>query len=168
MHPQIRCCVRRSKHWQIAWLTLSLPFCLALSAPGARATGFPKPFDTQVENIPIVPPSQAVGRFTLPPGFKATLFAGEPDVQQPMAITTDERGRLWVAENYTYSENPVNYHPDLDRDALYAMRYPAPGAPPSYPAPAVQAPQPARRPLTPLEQRSETSRAPTSAMSSPK
>ena len=120
MHPQIRCCVRRSKHWQIAWLTLSLPFCLALSAPGARATGFPKPFDTQVENIPIVPPSQAVGRFTLPPGFKATLFAGEPDVQQPMAITTDERGRLWVAENYTYSENPVNYHPDLrDRIVIF-------------------------------------------------
>jgi putative membrane-bound dehydrogenase-like protein len=39
---------------------------------------------------------------TLPEGFKATLFAGEPDVRQPIALTIDHRGRLWVAENYSY------------------------------------------------------------------
>ena len=39
---------------------------------------------------------------TLPPGFKATLFAGEPDVKQPIAFAIDDRGRLWVAEAYTY------------------------------------------------------------------
>ena len=39
---------------------------------------------------------------SLPPGFKATLFAGEPDVHQPIAFATDDRGRLWVAEAYTY------------------------------------------------------------------
>ena len=47
-------------------------------------------------------PEQAVKEMTLPPGFKATLFAGEPDVQQPIAFATDDRGRLWVAEAYTY------------------------------------------------------------------
>ena len=36
------------------------------------------------------------------PGFKATLFAGEPDVVQPIAFTFDDRGRLWVVENYSY------------------------------------------------------------------
>jgi putative membrane-bound dehydrogenase-like protein len=40
----------------------------------------------------------------LPPGFKATVFAHEPDVQQPIAMCWDEKGRLWVAENYTYSD----------------------------------------------------------------
>ncbi len=39
---------------------------------------------------------------TLPPGFKVTLFAGEPDVAQPIGFTTDDRGRLWVAECYSY------------------------------------------------------------------
>ncbi len=39
---------------------------------------------------------------TLPEGFRATLFAGEPDVVQPIAFTIDPRGRLWVAENMTY------------------------------------------------------------------
>ncbi len=39
---------------------------------------------------------------TLPDGFKATLFAGEPDVVQPIAFTFDDRGRLWVVESMTY------------------------------------------------------------------
>jgi putative membrane-bound dehydrogenase-like protein len=47
-------------------------------------------------------PEEAVHEMTLPPGFKATLFAAEPDVQQPIAFCIDDRGRLWVAENYTY------------------------------------------------------------------
>jgi putative membrane-bound dehydrogenase-like protein len=46
--------------------------------------------------------AQAVKEVTLPAGFKVTLFAGEPDIQQPIAFCLDERGRLWVAEGYTY------------------------------------------------------------------
>ena len=45
-----------------------------------------------------VPASEAAQRFTLPDGFKATLFAGEPDVVQPIAFTFDDRGRLWVVD----------------------------------------------------------------------
>jgi putative membrane-bound dehydrogenase-like protein len=41
---------------------------------------------------------------TLPEGFRATLFAGEPDVVQPIAFTTDDRGRLWVVECYSYPQ----------------------------------------------------------------
>ena len=47
-------------------------------------------------------PEAAAREMILPPGFKATLFAGEPDVQQPIAFAIDDRGRLWVAEAYTY------------------------------------------------------------------
>ncbi len=47
-------------------------------------------------------PEDAVAKMTLPPGFKATLFAGEPDVKQPIAFAIDDRGRLWVAEAFTY------------------------------------------------------------------
>ncbi len=47
-------------------------------------------------------PEDAPKEMTLPPGFKATLFAGEPDVKQPIAFAIDDRGRLWVAEAYTY------------------------------------------------------------------
>jgi putative membrane-bound dehydrogenase-like protein len=49
-----------------------------------------------------IPPADAPGKMTVPPGFKVTLFAGEPDVVQPMAFTFDDRGRLWVVENFSY------------------------------------------------------------------
>ena len=46
--------------------------------------------------------ADAAKEMTLPKGFKATLFAAEPDVKQPIAFAIDDRGRLWVAEGYTY------------------------------------------------------------------
>lgn len=49
-------------------------------------------------------PEEAAKKMTLPPGFHATVFAGEPAVHQPIAFTIDERGRLWVVENYAYPD----------------------------------------------------------------
>ena len=43
-------------------------------------------------------PEDAARAMTVPPGFKVTLFAGEPDVVQPIAMAIDDRGRLWIAE----------------------------------------------------------------------
>jgi putative membrane-bound dehydrogenase-like protein len=57
--------------------------------------------------------SQAAASFHLPPGFVATEFASEPDVRQPVAMAFDLRGRLWVAENYTYAESGVNFATNL-------------------------------------------------------
>jgi putative membrane-bound dehydrogenase-like protein len=47
-------------------------------------------------------PAEAAKAMTVPEGFKVTLFAGEPDVVQPIAQAIDDRGRLWVAEAYSY------------------------------------------------------------------
>jgi len=47
-------------------------------------------------------PEKAAAAMTVPEGFNVTLFAGEPDVHQPIAFTLDDRGRLWVAEAYVY------------------------------------------------------------------
>src|ERR1700680_4670478 len=55
-----------------------------------------------------LPPREAPLRMTLPEGFKATLFAGEPDVVQPIAMCFDHRGRLWVAE----CMSSPNWHSD--------------------------------------------------------
>src|SRR5688572_1813759 len=43
-----------------------------------------------------VPVTDAAARMTVPEGFRVTLFAGEPDVVQPIAMTFDDRGRMWV------------------------------------------------------------------------
>lgn len=50
-------------------------------------------------------PAETVASARLPEGFKLGVFAAEPDVHNPIAMTTDERGRLWVAENYSWSGN---------------------------------------------------------------
>ncbi len=49
-----------------------------------------------------LPPKEAAASIKLPPGFHATLFAGEPDVMQPMSIAFDDRGRMWVVECRSY------------------------------------------------------------------
>ena len=45
--------------------------------------------------------AESLAAMTLPPGFKASVFAAEPDVQNAIQLTWDTHGRLWVAENYT-------------------------------------------------------------------
>src|ERR1051325_3784992 len=49
-----------------------------------------------------LPADQTIRSFTLPAGFKASVFAAEPDVVQPISFCLDDRGRLWVAENLSY------------------------------------------------------------------
>ncbi|MGL1381476.1 DUF7133 domain-containing protein, partial [Vibrio parahaemolyticus] len=39
-----------------------------------------------------LPPEQAAAAMTVPKGFHVQLFAGEPDVQQPIAFCLDDRG----------------------------------------------------------------------------
>ena len=60
-------------------------------------------------------PGEAAKAMTVPEGFKVTLFAGEPDVHQPIAFAIDDRGRLWVAEAYSY---PIRVPEDQARDQI--------------------------------------------------
>ncbi|HWY74177.1 MAG TPA: PVC-type heme-binding CxxCH protein [Verrucomicrobiae bacterium] len=53
-------------------------------------------------NTPALPPEEALKKFVVPDGFEVRLFAAEPDVINPVAMTWDERGRLWVVELYEY------------------------------------------------------------------
>src|SRR5438477_8957699 len=47
-------------------------------------------------------PEETQKKFKVPPGFEVRLFASEPEVVNPVAMTWDERGRLWVLELYEY------------------------------------------------------------------
>src|ERR1017187_8297648 len=52
-------------------------------------------------NAPVAA-KEATARIKLPKGFTVSQFAAEPDVVQPIAMTIDHKGRLWVVENYSY------------------------------------------------------------------
>jgi putative membrane-bound dehydrogenase-like protein len=63
-------------------------------------------------------PEEAAKAMTVPEGFSVSVFAGEPDVHQPIAFCIDHRGRLWVVEAYTYPRRHPHPGPVLpEKDA---------------------------------------------------
>ena len=76
---------------------LPLLLLVALNLWGAKKNPQPiieKPFT----------PQEAAKTMQVPKGFNVTLFAGEPDIKQPIAFCIDDRGRLWVAEANNYPD----------------------------------------------------------------
>ena len=68
--------------------------CIGMSLALIGASDAPAP----------IPVDQAAGRMTVPDGFNVTLFAGEPNVVQPIAMAIDDRGRLWIVESFAYPD----------------------------------------------------------------
>lgn len=60
--------------------------------------------DTQDPSSAPPSPLESLKQITVPEGFHVSLFAGEPDVAQPIAIEYDDKGRLWVLESFSYIE----------------------------------------------------------------
>lgn len=40
--------------------------------------------------------------FKLPPGFEIQLFASEPDIEKPINMNFDAKGRMWVTQSFEY------------------------------------------------------------------
>jgi len=97
-------------------LTLLTPVIIA------AADEFPQPFNTEpADNGAPLPPLEAATAIKLPPGFTATVMAAEPEVRNPIAMAWDSRGRLWVAENYTYAEASSRFDLSLrDRVLIFS------------------------------------------------
>lgn len=73
-------------------------FPVYTNAPsGKQLSGQHKPAGNEAYS-----PAEAQKLFQVPPGFEVRLFAGEPEVVNPVAMSFDERGRLWVVELYEY------------------------------------------------------------------
>ncbi len=100
--------------------TTLIVLALSLGAALPGATPFPAIYDTEAAGSGPMSAEEAAKQFQLPPGFEVTLFAGEPDVRQPIAMSFDSRGRLWVAENYTYAERPLGFDRNL-RDRILIL-----------------------------------------------
>src|SRR6476660_7297489 len=51
---------------------------------------------------PALSPQEAIAAMTVPEGFLVELVASEPDIVNPVAMTFDERGRIWITESLEY------------------------------------------------------------------
>lgn len=72
-------------------------FSKVLASPHSAPVG-----KAPTDYSPIVPPNEAVKTFTIPEDLKLELVLAEPIVKQPLFMTWDERGRLWVAQYIQY------------------------------------------------------------------
>src|ERR1700694_525420 len=96
---------------------------LLLTRFSLDASEFPVPYNSEPDQSRPMPAPEAAAKMKLPPGFKATVFAAEPDVQNPIAMAWDARGRLWIAENYTYAERAKTFDLGLrDRVLIFEDR----------------------------------------------
>ncbi len=73
---------------------------------------------------------KVVAGMMLTHGFQAELIAAEPEVRQPVAFAMDDRGRLWVAEAYSYpnrqpegkGRDRITIFEDVDGDGSFKKR----------------------------------------------
>jgi putative membrane-bound dehydrogenase-like protein len=65
----------------------------------------------KTSDAPFLKPEEAVSKMAIPPGFEVSVFASEPDIAEPIAFCFDERGRMWIAENFNYRTRK-NHTPD--------------------------------------------------------
>lgn len=79
--------------------------CAALLASLAPALAQPKlpnlPPNLLAPTDPLSPEDERK-QFVVPPGFEVQLIASEPDIQKPMQMAFDPKGRMWVTTSYHY------------------------------------------------------------------
>lgn len=64
-------------------------------------------------------PAEQKAKFKLPPGFEIQLVASEPEIQKPMNLAFDARGRLWVTHSVEYPFAAAD--PEQSRDGLTVL-----------------------------------------------
>lgn len=97
--------------------------------PSAPAASVGTSFDAAKELPRYLPvePAAAVATWKVKPGYKIQLVAHEPQVRDPIAITFDENGRMFVCEMIDYSERRdatphlgrISVLEDKDGDGVY-------------------------------------------------
>src|SRR5215813_13850509 len=92
--------MRRAPVWiiRIAFL------CLADGAGLAFAA------ESSADHPPPLSPSEAARHFTVAEGLGISLVVSEPEISQPLSISFDDRGRMWVLQ-YRQYPNPNGLKP---------------------------------------------------------
>jgi putative heme-binding domain-containing protein len=83
--------------------------------PSARAQ--PVPHGQDFMPGPPLSPAEAIAKMKVPEGFHVELVAAEPDLVNPVAMTFDERGRIWVTESLEYPRQA----PGIGRDRVKVL-----------------------------------------------
>ncbi|MBI2804222.1 MAG: c-type cytochrome [Planctomycetes bacterium] len=103
---------------KLRFTVIALAFTFAVAFPSA-------PAQQKKPKKPLIPhgqskppndartPQEALKHMQVPPGFRVELVAAEPDIVNPVAMTFDERGRIWITESIEYPRRSAG--PGKDR-----------------------------------------------------
>src|SRR5215467_5408048 len=97
-------------HRRVVWITLAIVASVTPSLRAQRNT----PTSAPATRAYTVPPAPALSQqeeiktFKLQPGYRVECIAAEPLVHDPIAMSIDPDGRLWVCEMR-------GFMPDLDQ-----------------------------------------------------
>jgi putative membrane-bound dehydrogenase-like protein len=102
------CCQAARRLTCLTLAILFVAFIWNLAAPGAaqkkNQPAAAKDYKDQLPHIPPHEPADALKTFQTLPGFRIEQAAAEPLVTDPVAMSFDEDGRLYVVEMLDYSE----------------------------------------------------------------
>jgi len=90
--------------WRSIFMTL--PLLMAADTFGAVPDTVTPWRQDQPPNQPYSP-QEALSKMTVPEGFTVELVASEPDIVNPIAMSFDDRGRIWITESIEYPRKPA-------------------------------------------------------------
>ncbi len=109
------------------WLML---IGVALWFHGGVATSISRAAQGPADHPPPLSPEEEHKRFKVAGGLEIKLVAAEPEVAQPLSITFDDRGRMWVLQ---YRQYPIpNGRKPVEVDQYLRTKYDRKPEPPPH------------------------------------
>jgi putative membrane-bound dehydrogenase-like protein len=99
--------------------------CIGVTLMAATAEKKEPGSEYKLERVPAMAPEQSMASMEVAPGYRIELVASEPQVIDPVAISTDENGKMYVVEMRDYSEKDKDFLgrirllTDKDNDGKY-------------------------------------------------
>jgi glucose/arabinose dehydrogenase/mono/diheme cytochrome c family protein len=118
--------IMRNKFLTLFLLLFTCILLYFLISPGNKSI-FSKKDSTTVADTtlfttaPVLNPKKALTTFKLAEGFKIELVASEPLIQSPVAMTFDEKGRIWVVEMQGYMPNIEGENEDQETGRIVIL-----------------------------------------------
>ena len=72
-------------------------------------------FNENIRSTEARTPEEEQAGFKVPPGFEITLYASEPNIDKPINLAFDAKGRMWVTQSFEYPFPSSNTPRGTDR-----------------------------------------------------
>jgi len=100
----------KPRNWSFLLFAIALGACGSPSKPVVESGDAPMDVDMvhpdSIPSAPVLSPDEAIADFDLADGFEVQLVVAEPDVVDPVALSFDEDGAMWVVEMRDYMVTP--------------------------------------------------------------